>query len=100
MRIYRKTEAGKPLRRSCPRRTWFGRAPSRRICSLEERLRSSLGMTSTLGARARISSCPRSDVRMDGMPAILEMQDVEKSYPGVKALQGVTLTVGKGEVHA
>jgi len=34
------------------------------------------------------------------MPPILEMQDIEKTFPGVKALQGVTLTVGKGEVHA
>lgn len=34
------------------------------------------------------------------MATILEMQDIEKSYPGVKALQGVSLTVEKGEVHA
>ena len=34
------------------------------------------------------------------MAAILEMQDIEKAYPGVKALQGVSLSVEKGEVHA
>ena len=29
----------------------------------------------------------------------LEMNDIEKSFPGVKALQGVTLSVRRGEVH-
>ncbi|MGN6304391.1 MAG: sugar ABC transporter ATP-binding protein [Mesorhizobium sp.] len=33
-------------------------------------------------------------------PAVfLEMQDIEKSFPGVKALQGVSFSVGHGEVH-
>jgi ribose transport system ATP-binding protein len=31
---------------------------------------------------------------------MLEMRDIEKTFPGVKALRGVTLSVGKGEVHA
>ena len=31
---------------------------------------------------------------------ILEMKDIGKSFPGVKALQGVSLTVREGEVHA
>ncbi|MDR7031170.1 sugar ABC transporter ATP-binding protein [Rhizobium rosettiformans] len=34
------------------------------------------------------------------MAPVLEMLDIEKSFPGVKALQGVTLTVEKGEIHA
>ena len=34
------------------------------------------------------------------MAPILEMHDIEKTYPGVRALQGVSLTVEKGEVHA
>lgn len=31
---------------------------------------------------------------------ILEMRDISKSFPGVKALQNVTFTVKRGEVHA
>ena len=31
---------------------------------------------------------------------VLEMRGIEKSFPGVKALQGVSFTVGRGEVHA
>ena len=34
-----------------------------------------------------------------GVPA-LEMRDITKQYPGVRALDGVSLTVGAGEVHA
>jgi ribose transport system ATP-binding protein len=34
------------------------------------------------------------------MTALLEMQEIEKAYPGVRALQGVSLQVEKGEVHA
>jgi ribose transport system ATP-binding protein len=34
------------------------------------------------------------------MATMLEMQGIEKSYPGVKALRGVSLSVEKGEVHA
>jgi ribose transport system ATP-binding protein len=34
------------------------------------------------------------------MSPILEMHDIEKSFPGVKALQGVSLSVEQGEVHA
>ncbi len=34
------------------------------------------------------------------MAALLEMQGIEKAYPGVKALQGVSISVGEGEVHA
>ena len=31
---------------------------------------------------------------------ILEMHDITKTFPGVKALQNVNLTVERGEVHA
>lgn len=31
---------------------------------------------------------------------LLEIEGLEKSFPGVRALKGVKLTVGKGEVHA
>jgi ribose transport system ATP-binding protein len=34
------------------------------------------------------------------MSALLEMRDIEKIYPGVRALQGVTLEVDRGEVRA
>src|SRR3982750_342905 len=33
-------------------------------------------------------------------PALLEMRGVGKSFPGVKALQGVDFTVRAGEIHA
>lgn len=32
-------------------------------------------------------------------PALLEMRGIEKSFPGVKALLGVTFAVARGEVH-
>ena len=31
---------------------------------------------------------------------LLEIKDLEKTFPGVRALKGVKLTVNKGEVHA
>ena len=31
---------------------------------------------------------------------ILQMQDITKTFPGVKALQDVNLTVERGEIHA
>jgi putative multiple sugar transport system ATP-binding protein len=34
------------------------------------------------------------------MGAILEMRSISKSFPGVKALKDVNLTVGDGEIHA
>src|SRR5437762_3374479 len=33
-------------------------------------------------------------------PALLEIRGLDKSFPGVKALQGVDFTVRRGEVHA
>lgn len=37
---------------------------------------------------------------MSQATALLEMQGITKTYPGVKALKGVNLTIGEGEVHA
>ena len=34
------------------------------------------------------------------MTAILDMQDITKTFPGVKALSNVTLSVAEGEIHA
>ena len=31
---------------------------------------------------------------------LLEIKGLEKTFPGVRALKGVNLTVGKGEVHS
>lgn len=31
---------------------------------------------------------------------ILEMRNISKTFPGVKALQNVTFTVAEGEIHA
>jgi putative multiple sugar transport system ATP-binding protein len=35
-----------------------------------------------------------------GMPALLEMRSITKTFPGVKALDQVNLTVREGEIHA
>lgn len=32
--------------------------------------------------------------------SVLEMRNIHKSFPGVKALQGVDFTLRKGEIHA
>ena len=34
------------------------------------------------------------------MTAIMEMRGISKSFPGVKALKDVNLTVQAGEIHA
>ena len=31
---------------------------------------------------------------------LLEIKGLEKTFPGVRALKGVNLTVGRGEVHS
>ena len=37
---------------------------------------------------------------MDNANIVLEMKDISKSFPGVKALDKVSFTVRKGTVHA
>ncbi|MFM7443413.1 MAG: ATP-binding cassette domain-containing protein, partial [Tabrizicola sp.] len=34
------------------------------------------------------------------MPALLEMREISKVFPGVRALDRVNLTVEQGEIHA
>ena len=36
----------------------------------------------------------------DGMTALLEMRGISKVFPGVRALNNVSLTVEPGEIHA
>jgi ribose transport system ATP-binding protein len=49
-------------------------------------------MNAIMAVSAETSAAPTGDV-------FLEMNGVEKSFPGVKALQGVSLSVARGEVH-
>ncbi|PVF13087.1 hypothetical protein DBO95_10770, partial [Yersinia pestis] len=34
------------------------------------------------------------------MTPLLELKQIKKSFPGVKALDGIDLTIQRGEVHA
>src|SRR5215470_3604906 len=43
---------------------------------------------------------PQTSTSAGTAPALLEIRNLSKSFPGVKALQGVDFTVRKGEVHA
>src|SRR5580765_7348392 len=43
---------------------------------------------------------PLSHMEPDAPHALLEIRGLTKSFPGVKALQGVDFTVRRGEVHA
>jgi ABC-type sugar transport system ATPase subunit len=36
----------------------------------------------------------------DGAPPVVQMRDIVKTFPGVRALDGVSLTVRQGEIHA
>ncbi len=49
---------------------------------------------------AGFSSPARPFAAGAAMAAILEMQAITKEFPGVKALDGVTLSVEEGEIHA
>jgi putative multiple sugar transport system ATP-binding protein len=41
-----------------------------------------------------------ADYAASGTPAILEMVGITKDFPGVRALDNVTMTVKRGEIHA
>ncbi|MFL6639607.1 MAG: ATP-binding cassette domain-containing protein, partial [Paraburkholderia graminis] len=34
------------------------------------------------------------------MDTILKLENISKSFPGVKALQGIHLEIARGEIHA
>ena len=40
------------------------------------------------------------ETRNSKLETILRMQDITKSFPGVKALDGVTFDLNRGEIHA
>ena len=43
----------------------------------------------------------KDDIRDNGAePVLLRMENIEKNFPGVKALDNVSLTVKAGTVHA
>jgi len=43
---------------------------------------------------------PAPPAPWERMQAVLELQDISKSFPGVQALKGVGFDIGAGEVHA
>ena len=47
-----------------------------------------------------VASSPADAVPRAATPALLEMVDITKEFPGVKALANVSLTVRQGEIHA
>src|SRR6267143_1388562 len=43
---------------------------------------------------------PKTKTNMPTAKSFLEMRNITKSFPGVRALDGVTLDLHKGEIHA
>src|SRR5690606_26260175 len=64
-------------------------------------LRASIGRRAPSSAHRAAASKPQEDLRMTtSPPSILEMVEIEKSFGAVRAVDGVSVTVGAGEIVA
>ena len=74
------------------------RAASTASCRSSTRIRCGAGAPS--GSRPGLADRPPEPPRAGGhVTTVLEVRDLVKEFPGVKALQGVNLDVLEGEVH-
>jgi putative multiple sugar transport system ATP-binding protein len=81
-----------------------GRAPGASILSSPSEATEYPQTTTSKEAGSQMTDkvdAPHNDAPLDDAPLnILEMRGITKTFPGVKALQDVTIKVGRGEVHA